>query len=211
MNACPQYLPICYHRTTKYGGCRVAGGFHISCSLRTLLAMLLVVCVTAHVSAIFAQGETLTEYHIKAAFLYNIAKFVQWPPGELGDTASPFNLCVVGIEPFISMRETLTGKRIQGHEVVVRRVEQIDTAGNCQMLFVSATENATSDALLTEMNHPVLTVGETPDFIKRGGIINLKTINNKIRFEIERFAGERNGFKFSAQLLKLAILVDRSR
>lgn len=210
MNACPP-LPIGYYRTPRHGRGRVADGFYITCAARALLAMLFIVCVTGNVSAIFAQGETLTEYHVKAAFLYNIAKFVQWPAGELGDSATPFNLCVVGVEPFISMRETLTGKQIQGHEVVVRRAEHFDTAENCQMLFVSAIENATAGALLTDATHPVLTVGETPDFINKGGIINLKTVNNKIRFEIDRDAGQRHGFRFSAQLLKLAILVDRPR
>lgn len=185
---------------------RSAGTF-VSCTLRALLVFLLVLCTTGNAPAIFAQGDDLTEYHIKAAILYNIAKFVQWPAGQLGNTETPFHLCVIGTEPFISMRETLAGKQIKGHKVMVRQIDSVETASDCQMLFVSAADSGATGPLPMNSGEPILSVGETADFIDQGGIINLATINNKVRFEINLMAGERLGFRFSAQLLKLAILV----
>jgi len=177
-------------------------------SLR-LLVMVIILSAAGSVPAIFAENSAITEYHIKAAFLYNFAKFVDWPDEALGDDSTPFTLCVLGIEPYISVRESLAGKHIKGHQVEVKRVNGAADAGTCQMLFVSAEASAAAGADLTDIDAHALTVGETQDFIQRGGVINLKTVDNKVRFEINRTAGERFGFRFSAQLLKLAILVGR--
>ncbi|WP_275097806.1 YfiR family protein [Sedimenticola hydrogenitrophicus] len=178
------------------------------CGMR-LLALLLTFFMAGSAPAIYAENESITEYHIKAAFLYNFAKFVEWPATAFANDAAPFNLCVIGIEPFISVRETLMGKTIKGRSVEVRRVDSATTAGQCQMLFVSAADSTAVEAVPAEVLGHALTVGETNDFISRGGIINLKTVENKVRFEIDRASGEQFGFKFSSQLLKLAILVDR--
>lgn len=177
-----------------------------------LLALLLTLFMAGSVPAIYAENETITEYHIKAAFLYNFAKFVEWPASAFSDETAPFNLCVVGTEPFISVRETLVGKTIKGRRVDVRRVGNAAAAGQCQMLFVSAEpEIPVTEVLPIDLRARALTIGESSDFIDRGGVINLKTVDNKVRFEIDRGAGERFGFKFSSQLLKLAILVDQGR
>lgn len=183
-------------------------------SLLRGLRLLLVVAIFSAASsapAIFAENSVLTEYHIKAAFLYNFAKFVEWPTAAIGDESAPFTLCVLGVEPYISVRESLTGKTIKGHKVEVRRLETIAEAAQCQMIFVSAEGNVAAGVDLSHLGGHALTVGETGDFIDRGGVINMKTVDNKVRFEIDRYSGERFGFKFSAQLLKLAILVGRER
>ncbi len=186
----------------------VGGGRSLLRAMRLLL-MLAIFSVAGSAPAIFAESAAITEYHIKAAFLYNFAKFVEWPDEALGDAAAPFTLCVVGVEPDLSLRESLAGKHIRGHRVEVRRVGGAAEAGACQMLFVSEEGSAAAGDDFTQIDTHALTVGESQDFIRRGGVINLKTVNNKVRFEINRLAGERFGFKFSSQLLKLAILVGR--
>jgi hypothetical protein len=190
------------------GPARLVNRWAFVCGIR-LLAVLLMCFTAGSAPALYAESVAITEYHIKAAFLYNFAKFVEWPATAFADDAAPFNLCVIGVEPFISARETLVGKTIKGRRVEVRRVDSTTTAGQCQMLFVSADESASAEAVPAEVLGYALTVGETNDFISRGGIINLKTVDNKVRFEIDRASGEQFGFKFSSQLLKLAILVDR--
>lgn len=173
-----------------------------------LLALLLTFFMAGSAPAIYAENESITQYHIKAAFLYNFAKFVEWPATTFADDTAPFNLCVIGTEPFLDIREALVGKTIKGRRVEVRRVDSAIAAGQCQLLFVSASpDHPVADMLPIDLRAHALTVGESGDFIARGGIINLMTVNNKVRFEIDRGAGERFGFKFSSQLLKLAILV----
>lgn len=191
---------------------RRPGRAGLVCGMR-LLALLLTFFMASSVPAIYAENESITEYHIKAAFLYNFAKFVEWPTNAFADEAAPFNLCVIGTEPFLDVREALVGKTIKGRRVEVSRVDSAGVAGQCQLLFVSASPDnpAAPGVLPIDLRERALTVGESNDFIARGGIINLKTVNNKVRFEIDRGAGERFGFEFSSQLLKLAILVDRGR
>lgn len=177
-----------------------------------LLGLLLTLFMVSSVPAIYAENEAITEYHIKAAFLYNFAKFIEWPASAFADEAAPFNLCVIGTEPYISARETLVGKTIKGRRVEVRQVDNATVAGRCQMLFVSAEpDNPSVEVLPIDLRERAMTVGESRDFIASGGVINLKTVNNKVRFEIDRGAGERFGFKFNSQLLKLAILIDQGR
>jgi hypothetical protein len=157
------------------------------------------------------QETHITEYQVKAAFLYNFAKFVDWPAAAFGGESAAFNLCVLGGEPFASANQSLAGKTIKGRRVEVRRVTAVsDTeTGECHMLFVGATDSSEVAPTLARVNRYTLTVGETSDFTRHGGVINLTRIDNRIRFEIDRAAGERAGFRFSSQLLKLAIPVDR--
>lgn len=148
------------------------------------------------------EGATI-EYQLKAAFLYNFTKFVQWPTEASGGSIAPFTLCVSGEEPFRIMHQYLTGKRVRGQPIVVRAVDSSAETSGCHMLFVSATSVQWQQAL-ARAGGSVLTVGESGDFIRSGGMINLVRSNNRLRFEISRSAGERAGLKFSSQLLKLA-------
>lgn len=171
------------------------------------------IALAAYLPTACSQQPAVTEYHVKAAFLYNFGKFVEWPPHAFSSPDAPFRLCVAGGEAFMRARESLSGKRIRGRELDVRQVEALADVAQCHMLFVSAAgEHSGAGATLGEFNRArTLTVGESSDFIFRGGIINLNRVDNRVRFEIDRLSGERAGFRFSAQLLKLATLVDQSR
>jgi hypothetical protein len=174
--------------------------------LRTLGAA--IVAVAADATDAYSQQASLTQYHVKAAFLYNFAKFVDWPASAFAGPESPFVLCVVGTEPFISARETLAGKSIKGRKVLVRRIDTMVGARQCNMIYLASTDDGGFSLEPTQLKAAVLTVGESEDFLRRGGIINLTVVNNKIRFEIDRDSGERLGFRFRAQLLQRALLVD---
>lgn len=160
-------------------------------------------------TAAFSQETQITQYHIKAAFLYNFAKFVDWPSTAFRDPTTPFTLCIAGAEAFISARETLVGKTIKGRNVSVRRVDNNAALNECHMLFMAEADDVGAELDVARIKGKVLTVGESDDFLKKGGLINLKTVDNKIRFELDRDSGEQLGFKFRAQLLQRAILVDR--
>ncbi len=167
-----------------------------------------IVAVAADATDAYSQQAPITQYHVKAAFLYNFAKFVDWPASAFAGPDDPFTLCVVGTEPFISARETLAGKSIKGRKVVVRRIDTIVGARQCNMIYVASSDDGGFNLDPAQLKSAVLTVGESDDFLRRGGIINLTVVNNKIRFEIDRDSGERLGLRFRAQLLQRALLVD---
>ncbi len=148
------------------------------------------------------QDAVTAEYQLKAAFLYNFAKFVEWP-AETGRSADSFTFCIGGEEPFRIIGPYLAGKKVHGRVIIVRAVETSAGTSGCHLLFVGAASIHLQNAL-RRISGPVLTVGESTDFIISGGMINLARENNRLRFEISRSAGERGGLKFSSQLLKLA-------
>ena len=142
------------------------------------------------------------EYQVKAAFLYNFAKFVDWP-GDGGQ--GMFVLCVLGADPFGGAIDAVAGKPVGGRTIQVRRLASADGAGACQMLFISSSE---ADGLGKDLGavrgKPVLTVGDTPGFAERGVVINLYVEQSKVRFEINIDAAKRAQLNISSQLLRLA-------
>lgn len=155
-----------------------------------------------------AQADpAVTEYQLKAAFLYNFAKFVEWPAAAFASPATPFSLCVLGTEPYLAAREILNGKTIRGRAIEVRRAESVTPSSDCHLFFVGDADGGGARALVPASSHTLM-VGEASDFIARGGVINLRRADDKIRFDIARLAGEHLGFRFSAQLLRLATIVD---
>ena len=150
-----------------------------------------------------------TEYEVKAAFLYNFARFVEWPAAALHDPGAPFVIAILGRDPFGPiLDETVAGKTVAGRPIEVHRVPRVDDARDAQIVFVSPSERANVEAILKALERPgVLTVGDTDGFAQRGGAINFVLQARKVRFEINPAAAEQAGLKMSSQLLKLATLV----
>lgn len=147
----------------------------------------------------------VSEYKVKAAFLLNFGKYVEWPPSAAsGDLA----ICVLGDDPFGStLDDTLEGRTVGKRSVKARRVSSVAQAGACSILFVSRTESV--DAVLSGLaGEPVLIVGEQERFARKGGMINFVEVDQKVRFEINEAAAKRAGLKISSQLLKLATIVE---
>jgi hypothetical protein len=149
------------------------------------------------------------EYLVKAAFLYNFAKFTEWPATAFAGPRAPLRLCVLGADPFGPALESIAGKKVKDRTIVTSRFERADGVEGCHVLFVSASEGERLDGILRSLrDEPVLTVADVPGFARSGGIVNLKTVENKVRFEINLHAGQRAGLRFSSQLLKLAEIVE---
>jgi YfiR/HmsC-like len=160
-------------------------------------------------SAPATPAPSATEYEVKAAFLYNFTRFVEWPPEALRDGDEPFVIAILGRDPFGSvLDETVAGKTVAGHRIEVRRATRADDVRDAQMVFVCASERATAAAILKALGRPgVLIVGDTEGFAFRGGAINFTLQARKVRFEINPGSAEQAGLKMSSQLLKLATLV----
>lgn len=147
-------------------------------------------------------AEPLPEYSVKAAFLYNFFKFVEWP---LLETETSFSLCLLGEDPFGAALSAVEGKQAQQRTVQVLRNISLSTIKNCHLLFVSEPAESQLDSVLSNLGDtPVLTVGDTDNFVSSGGIIALIKEDNRVKVEINLQAAEKRKLKISSQLLKLA-------
>ena len=143
------------------------------------------------------------ENALKAAYLYNFTLFVDWPPEA---TNGSFLICVLGTDPFgPTLPEILRGKTAGGRELRSAVVASREELPPCRVVYVPATDAARHrDALQSLLGQPVLTVGETEDFLGAGGIIRLFVEGGKLRFDVNAEAARRSRLKISARLLELA-------
>lgn len=146
-------------------------------------------------------SQALTEYQIKAAFLYNFTTFTEWP-SELGST---LNLCVIGEDPFGENLDGLQGREVGARQLSLHRMEDGSDLTSCQVVFVSRSAIEELSQLLEELaGKPVLTVADTPGAANEGVAINMGTQGNRVTFEINLKAVNENGLGLSSRLLNLA-------
>lgn len=157
-----------------------------------------------------AHAEIPKEYQVKAAFLFNFTQFVGWPTNAFSGTDAPFTIGVLGDNPFGDfLKETVRGEKAGGHQIVVKHCQQANDAGDCQILFISASESKRLKSVLAALKgRKILTVGDTEGFAKNGGVIRLVTEQNKIRFQINLEAAKAAGLTVSSKLLRLAEIVE---
>jgi hypothetical protein len=169
-------------------------------------ALLLAVLLAAPAGA-GSQG-TASEYDVKAAFLYNFTKFVEWPARAFHDDRSTVRLCVLGGDPFgESLREIAEGE-VAGRRLTVLSTSLMSDPTGCQILFISRSERERLPEILAAVRDaPVLTVADTQGFLEQGGIVNFVLAGPRVRFEINQGAADRAGIKISSRLLRLAIRV----
>ena len=155
-----------------------------------------------------AQSSPLREHEIKAAFLYNFVKFVDWPSEVLPETSDTITICVLSDDPSAEALESLRGKMVKGRRLSTRRIEGVKDVESCHVLFISSSEEKRVPQVMQNLHgSSVLTVGEMERFIQSGGIINFVIERNKVRFEINPTSAERARLKLSSQLLSLARVV----
>lgn len=172
-----------------------------NCALRVVA---LLFCLLIAVSVV--GQEPAQEYQIKAAFLFNFAKFVEWPPAAFPRNNSPIVIGVLGKNVFGQyLEETIRDKTVQNRPFVIKEFKSVDEAVHCHILFVSASMKESLPAIIDNLhNASILTVSDTDQFIKSGGMINFIIEDNKIRFQINDAAAKKAGLKISSKLLSLA-------
>jgi hypothetical protein len=157
------------------------------------------------------QTPEPTEYQVKAAYLYNFGKFVQWPTRAAESEGDPFGICVLGENPFGTAFEALAGQTINGHKVVTWQISKAQDAEKCSVLFIGVSEKERISIILAALKKfPILTVSDMPHFVTQGGMIQFVMRNNKIRFEVNRTAAEGAGLNLSSELLKVAVNVKKN-
>lgn len=178
--------------------------------LRWLLASLLV-CAAGQALAQPAQPAAQPvslEYAVKATYLYKLAPFVNWPPDEFATADAPFQICVVGADPFDDfLDKAVAGRGMGTHPFAVRRLQSVSGVDGCQILFISRLSGmSTEEALAAVSGKPVLTVTDsTPD--GAGGIVHFVIDRGRVAFEIDTDAAARNKLTISSKLLELAVAI----
>jgi len=149
------------------------------------------------------------EYQVKAACLYNFAKFVDWPPSVFPGPKSPIVFGILGEDPFGKSLETIIrNKTINGRPLTIKRSQRVEDLKDCHVLFISRSEQAGLPQIMTGLKGlNILTVGDTEEFLTDGGIINFKMQDSKVRFEINVASAQHAALKISSELLDLAIAV----
>jgi hypothetical protein len=152
------------------------------------------------------------EYEVKAAFLFHFAQLVDWPAGALDAGDSSIRLCILDDEPRRQeLQNTIEGKLIGGRVFHVRLVSQVQEIQGCNILFLSRDEARRQTAIVRGLRGmPVLTVGETTNFLSDGGMIRFHLEEGKIRFDINLGEADSSHLKISSRLLLLATSVTRN-
>jgi hypothetical protein len=165
--------------------------------------------VALGLSRMCAQSAPAGEYQVKAAFLYNFAKFVEWPPGSFVGGAAPLRICVFGQDPFgEELHNIANNKVINGRKLVVDQVADLAAARSCHILFITSSKKAEMKQIVESLRGAdVLTVGDTKGFARMGGMINFVLEDNRVRFEVNQTAAEQTGLRISSKLLSVAVLV----
>ena len=153
-----------------------------------------------------AEPATISrEYLIKAAILYNFAKFASWPAAAFSNDTAPLRICVIGADPFGPALESLNGKTVRNRALVTAPIVKVEEAAACHILFVSASEKDRLGAILDTVSAlPILTVADINRFANSGGIIALKEVDDRSRIEVNIGAADLAGLKLSSKLLRLA-------
>jgi YfiR/HmsC-like len=156
-----------------------------------------------------AQDAASTEYQVKAAYLFNFAKFVEWPAGTFRTPNSPLVICVLGSNPFGSELEgSIAGKTVGGRRLEISHLPRDVDARSCQIVFIADSERAQIREILQRLTGTnALTVGDTSGFTDDGGMINFVWEDDRVRFEANVDAAEHAHLKLSARLLTVAKLV----
>lgn len=152
--------------------------------------------------------DAVAEYSIKAVFLYNFARFTEWPDSAFPAPDSPLSVCILGQDPFADELDQIKGRTVHGRKLLLKRQRKTAGVKQCHVLFVSGSEEKRLSEILDQVEGwPVLTVGDMEGFAEAGGAINFTKIGNRIRFEINPTAAKASGITLSSKLLSLAHLV----
>jgi len=167
----------------------------------------LLVLMSCNVSA---ETKKSLEYKVKAAYLYNFAKFVVWPVGVLNESSNiTINYCIYGKDPFGHAISLIKNKVVQGHKVRINYLNPGDGVEFCHVLYFANTSPEAFRLLAQHQNSPILTVSDAENFASNGGCIGLNISGGKVRFNINAKAIEEAGLKVSAKLMELAEVVIR--
>ena len=155
------------------------------------------------------RAQAFKEYDVKAAFLYHLAEFVEWPPEAFPAAENPLVIGVLGVDPFgKSLDEVVKNEEVKNRKLKVQRFRSMEEVKTCHILFISQSEAGRLDQIFSSLkDRKILTVGDTEGFALRGGIVRFLTEKNKIRLRINIEAAKAASLTISSKLLRAAEVV----
>jgi hypothetical protein len=161
----------------------------------------------AFVDSPLALAQPASEQQLKAAFFYRFPQFVEWPPPAV-QSAATTDLCLVAPAPIArDVRALADGESLRGRPLRVREIADAAGLAGCHALFAGANADGDRRVLRAARERPILTVGEDDDFLHQGGIIALRVVDRRVRFEVDLAHARRAGLRLDVQLLRLALAV----
>ena len=180
-------------------------------TVRRLIIAILMMLLAQGSQAWAQDSEQSSEYLIKAGYIYNFAKLVEWPASAFAQPDSPIVIGILGTDPFGPIIDkVLEGKKVNGHSFVIKRLKPTADVKECHILFIGSSLGVhVADTIRLTRGTPVLTISEIPGFADRGGIINLTLEQNKVRFEVNVDAAKEADLNISSRLLVLAKVIQQ--
>lgn len=172
------------------------------------LFLLITLLITIGLGSAFpVQGaQSLSEAELKAAYLYNFAKFIYWPEGTFINEQSPLVIGVLGKNPFPKELLPLSAKKVRNRPITIRQFAKIKDIQLCHLLYISPSISTNLQSVLDILHtKPIVTVGDQKTFVHSGGIIQFVTRRDRLRFLINLKTAEENKIKINSQLLTLAV------
>jgi hypothetical protein len=156
-----------------------------------------------------SYAQNVSEDQVKAAYVYNFAKFVEWPLRDFASPTAPLRFCVLDDRSFESVLiQFVKGRAVAGHPVIVVPVQDGDQSRDCHILFIGTSHAGQIRQIINVLRDAnVLTVGETKGFIEAGGIINFVLQDDQVRFQVNHKAAKQAGLGISSRLLAVAKVV----
>jgi hypothetical protein len=173
------------------------------------MVLIMLMPVKLYAENIKSHNAQAQEYLLKAAFLYNFARLVDWPDNTFQNTSDPFRLCLIGDDPFAQALQSIQNKKVRGHPLIIQRFMHLNNVKQCQILFISRSEKTHLSSILAITNfNPILTVSELAFFAEHSGHIRFFLNNdNKLSLEVNLNAIKQAGLIISSRILSLAKII----
>lgn len=170
--------------------------------------VLLALAAALATGAAGAADDAQLELRVKAAFLYNFAKFVSWPAEKFASPQSPIEICVLEPDPFGDvLDDTVRGKEVEGRPLLVRRASQLDSLRSCHLLYAEDSGSGRVDDMFRQLApNSVMTV-HSGERAMAGGVARFFIDDRRVRFEINAASAERARLQLSAKLQSVAVIV----
>lgn len=179
-------------------------GFFFHTFLKTCaLGALMVFLILNHS---LGQSKATTEYQLKAAFIYNFTRFIDWPPDAFNSADAPFIIGILGKDPLGTYLDDLVkDEKLDNHTITVQRFSDLKEINQCNILFIPAEEATKINKQIPSINRRgILTVSDISDFSKWGGVIRFFKEENKLRLQINLTEAKAGQLTISSKLLSIS-------
>ena len=166
-----------------------------------IVIVLLLFVHVVDISSLCAEERLISENQVKAAFVFNAAHYISWPPTD----RETLLIGVLGRGPLAEEWQNISGKIVSGKKLVVFKSNIVDEMYGCHIVIIEEPNSKKQSQILQLLNdYPIITIGDSPDFTNAGGILNISLLNKRITFSVNLAQARKTGLDISSNLLKLA-------